>query len=118
MDEYLKTKSLLMGALLGAAVLGFVGFNFLNWKTGGKADAQAKQEASGAVAAAFAQICVVQFNGSKDASASLAKLQATDKWSRGDVVAKGGWATMQGAKEPVSGVPQACADLLLPEKKV
>ena len=106
----------LLGAVLGAAILGVVGFEALGWKTGGKASAQAKQEASNAVVAVQAQVCMAQFKSGKDAAAMMAKLQATERWSRGDVLAKSGAATMPGGKEPGSGVAQACADLLIPEK--
>jgi hypothetical protein len=109
-------KPFLLGAVLGAGLLGMLGFNGLGWKTGGKADAQAKQEVGNAVAMAHAQICMAQFNSAKDAAGQLAKLQTIDRWSRGDTIAKGGWATMPGAKEPGSNVAQACADLLIPEK--
>lgn len=106
----------LLGLALGAGVLSMIGFNGLGWMTGGKASALAKQEASGAVVNAHAKICAAQFKSAKDAPAQLAKLQTTERWSRGDVLAKSGVATMPGEKEPGSGVGQACADLLIPEK--
>lgn len=63
-----------------------------------------------------AQICLAQFNAGKDSPARMTKLQATDRWSRGDAIEKGGYATMAGAKQAGQGVSQACADLLIPDK--
>jgi hypothetical protein len=114
--KHKDAKPFLLGIALGAGVLGMVGFSGLGWMTSGKAAALAKQEANNAVTGAHASICVAQFNSAKDAPEQLAKLQTTERWSRGDVVTKGGWATMPGSKEPGSGVGQACADLLIPEK--
>jgi hypothetical protein len=105
-----------IGLAAGAIVLGFIGFNALGWKTAGKAESMASQHANNAMVSAYAQICMTRFNDGKDAPARMAKLQAADRWSRGDVLTKGGWATMPGAKEAGSGVAQACADLLVPEK--
>ncbi len=111
-----NTSPFLLGALAGAVLATWVGFDALGWKTGAAADSLVKRQSETAVVAAYAQICTSQFNNAKDRDAQLAALKKVDKWSRGDVIAKGGYATMVGAKEPVSGVPAACADLLTPEK--
>ena len=109
-------KPFFLGAAVGAVLFVWLGFSALGWKTEGKSEMLGKQQAERAVVSAYAQLCSAQFKAAKDAEARLAVLQKSERWSRGDVVTKGGWATMYGAKEPMQGVAQACADLLIPEK--
>lgn len=111
-----NTNPFLLGALAGAVLATWVGFDALGWKTNSTSESLGKRQSETAVIAAYATICSSQFKNSKDYQAQLAALTKIDKWSRGDVVAKTGYATMVGAKEPLSGVPSACADLLIPEK--
>lgn len=110
------TQPFALGALAGAVLATWVGFDALGWSTAGTTESLAKRKADVAVVAAYAQICSAQFNGAKDLQARLAELQKVDQWSRGDVIAKAGFATMLGEKEPTSGVSQACADLLIPKQ--
>ena len=110
------TNPFLIGALAGAVLATWVGFDALGWKTASAAEALLKRQSETAVVAAYSRVCTSQFKAAKDHDAQLAALKKVDKWSRGDVVAKSGYATMSGDKEPVSGVPAACADLLIPEK--
>ena len=111
-----NTNPFCVGALAGAVLATWVGFDALGWKTGAAAEALMKRQSETAVVAAYAHICTSQFNGAKDHDAQLEALKKVDRYSRGDVIAKGGYATMTGDKEPLSGVPSACADLLTPEK--
>ena len=110
------TKPFLLGALAGAALIAWIGFDLVGWKTGGTSEKLAKRQADGAVVAAQARICSAQFKSATNLPARLAELQKTERWSRGAVVAKAGFATMLGEKEPTQGVSEACADLLIPEK--
>jgi len=110
------TKPFCLGALAGAAVLVWTGFDALGWKLNSAAETLANRKAEAAVVAAYASICRAQFSTGADFSARLAALNKVERYSRGEMVAKGGWATMSGSKEPQSGVAQACAELLLPEK--
>ena len=106
-----------LGALAGAVLITWVGFDALGWKTQGASEDLVKRQADVAVIAAYARICSVQFKGAKDFPERLAALQKSERYSRGDVLAKAGFATMPGEKEPIYGVSQACADLLIPEKR-
>jgi hypothetical protein len=110
------TKPFVLGALVGAAVLAWAGFDALGWKLNSKAEALASQKAEAAVVTAFASICRAQFTTSPDVPTRLAALDQVERYSRGDAVAKAGWATMAGGKEPRPGVGQECADLLIPAK--
>jgi hypothetical protein len=111
-----NTQPFLVGALAGAVLAVWVGFDALGWKTASATEALLKRQSETATVAAYANICTTQYKAAKDYDAQLVALKKVDKWSRGDVVAKSGYATMAGAKEPLSGVPAACADLLTPEK--
>lgn len=110
------TNPFLVGALAAAVLVPWVGFDALGWKTGAAAETLIKRQSETAVVAAYAHVCTGQFNAAKDAPAQLEALKKVEHYSRGDALAKTGFATMSGDKEPLSGVPQACADLLVPEK--
>jgi hypothetical protein len=112
----LGTKPFCLGALAGAVLAVWIGFDALGWRTSGTAEALSKRNAEASVAAAFASVCSERFKSGSEYSAQLAALAKADRYSRGDVVAKGGWATMPGSKDPHPGVAQLCADLLIPEK--
>ena len=110
------TNPFLVGALAGAILVPWVGFDALGWKTGAAAESLIKRGSETAVVAAYARICTEQFKAAKDAPERLEALTKIEKYSRGDSITKTGFATMFGAKEPVQGVAQACAELLVPEK--
>lgn len=110
------TNPFCLGALAGAILITWVGFDALGWKTGNASETIAKRGADSAVVTAYARICSAQFSGAKDLPVRMAELEKADRYSRGDVLAKAGFATMLGEKEPTSGVSQACADLLIPAK--
>lgn len=106
-----------LGAVAGAIIIVWTGFDAMGWKTAGAAETLVKRGADSAVVAAYATVCSEGFkSGAKDYDARLAALQKTERYSRGDLITKSGFATMPGAKEPTQGVAQACADLLIPEK--
>jgi hypothetical protein len=109
-------KSFSVGALAGAVLVAWVGFDALGWKLNSAAETLANRKAEAAVVTALASICRDQFTKGADYAARLAALDKVERYSRGDVVAKGGWATMTGGKEPRPGVAQECADLLVPAK--
>jgi hypothetical protein len=110
------TNPFCLGALAGALLLGWVGFDALHWKTESATESIAKRRAELAVVDAFAHICSAQFSDAKNVTVRLDDLKKADRYARGDLVAKAGFATMTGEKEPTSGVSQACAELLVPEK--
>src|SRR5438093_533954 len=110
------TKPFCLGVVAGAVLLGWAGFDALGWKLNSAAEALANKKAEAAVVTAYASICREQFARGADFAARLAALDKVERYSRGDVVAKGGWATMTGGKEPRPGVAQECAELLVPAK--
>lgn len=105
-------KPALWGAVLGAAILAIVGFNWGNWHTGGSATTLANEKAREAVIAVLAPLCTEQFKKGADSTVQLAALKKQTTWSRGSFIENGGWATLPGQKSPTSGVASACADML------
>ena len=108
-----ETTPFVWGAVAGAVASMIVGFGWGGWVTGGTSARQAEQKASEAVLASLVPICVAQFRKAGKVEARLATLKATESWTQGELVAKGGWATMPGSTaEPDSQVASACADAI------
>lgn len=112
-----ETKPFLWGAVAGAATLAIVGFNSMGWMLDTTAEQLAKRQSDAAVIAALAPVCVSQFRSAPDAADRLAALEKVQRWSRGDELAKAGFATVPGGKDPNHGLASACAELLLPEAR-
>lgn len=89
-----------------------VGFTAGGWVTGGTAAAMADSAAQGANAKLASEICVAQFNRNPDAAVQLTALTKLDSWDRADFIEKGGWASLPGLKDPVSGAADLCAQQL------
>jgi len=94
------------GAIAGAVALAIIGFNWGGWVTGNKAD----EMAQAAIVDRLVPICVGQFNRDSNKVMKLAQMKKADSWTRGDFVAKQGWATMPGSKEADSDVAEGCAE--------
>jgi hypothetical protein len=84
-----------------------VGFVWGGWTTGGTAAKMASDAAELA-----ATMCVTRFMEAPNAATHLATLKKTDSWERGDMIQKGGWATIAGVKEVPSGTDDLCAQKL------
>jgi alpha/beta superfamily hydrolase len=109
MDKFKQgIKPGLWGAVIGAAALAIIGFNWGGWVTG----SAATELTRAAVLERLVPICVGQFNADADKAAKLAALKKADSWKQGEYVAKQGWATMPGAKEANSRVADSCADAI------
>ncbi|MBI5255479.1 MAG: hypothetical protein HY855_03190 [Burkholderiales bacterium] len=115
MNIPVETKPALWGMAGGALALALVGFTWGGWTTNAKAETAAQMRVSAAVVSALAPVCADKFQRASDAPAKLAALKATESWSQGDFVEKGGWATLPGASPPdqVSAVARACAALII-----
>jgi hypothetical protein len=105
-------KRLLQGIVVGAVATMVVGFHWGGWMLGGTAREMANTQASSAVVAALAPICVVQFQNAADASSQLALLKKVSTWEQGSFIEKGGWNKMPGSKSADEGVARACANML------
>jgi len=108
-------KPFLVGALAGAVLISWIGFQLVGWKSPGSVERFVKTQTDAAMVAELSHICSVQFSNAPNLTERLAELKKTERWSRGGVIAKAGFATMPGEKEPANGVAEACANLLVPE---
>jgi hypothetical protein len=109
------SKPFALGACAGALLMLWAGFDGLGWQTAGNAERLGKRQADAAVVSALASICRDRFSQAAGFPARLATLEKVEKYSRGEAIVKGGWATMLGSKDPQEGVGDACANLLLPK---
>jgi hypothetical protein len=107
-----EIKPALWGAAGGAIVLAIIGFTWGGWSTGASAAQMSKTNATSAVVAVLAPICVAQFNAAFNATAKLAEMTALPSHQQATFVEKGGWATMPGSDAPVTGVARSCATML------
>ena len=85
----------------------------MGWVTGGTAQHEAKQSAKKSVNDRLAKICVYQFGNDPEKDLKLKELKGKSSWNRGDYLKNQGWATMPGEEEPVHGVAEKCAELLI-----
>jgi hypothetical protein len=112
-DDYRLTKTQAFWLAAGSVVATLiVGFGMAGWVTGGTADKRVAEAATNARQELATAICVDEFMAAADAKAKLAKLNDATWYDRGEMVAKGGWATMPDRKEPNSVVATLCAGKL------
>jgi hypothetical protein len=112
-DDYRLTKTQAFWLAAGSVVATLVvGFGMAGWVTGGTAAKQVAEAASSARQELATAICVQEFMAAADAKSRLAKLGEATWYDRGEMVAKGGWATMPDRKEPSSVVATLCAGKL------
>ncbi len=116
-EDYRPTKahSFWIAAGCVAATL-VLGFGPGGWVSGGTAQKRIEEAATNARQQLATAVCVEEFMRAKDARARLAKLMETGWYERGELVAKGGWATMPDRKEPNSVVATMCAAELAERK--
>ncbi len=107
---------LMQGAAIGVIVTVALGFGWGGWTLGSTAEKMAANSATNAVVAALAPICVNKFTQAAESPTTLVALKATDSWQQDSFVAKGGWATFPGSKEPNRDVAEACAKILSAQK--
>jgi hypothetical protein len=116
-EDYRASKTVVFWACAACIVATLIiGFAWGGWVTGGTARQMVTQGATVARADLAAAICVSRFDSGPDAAINLASLKASDSWSRSDFIEKGGWATLAGTEEPISGAASLCAQRLMDAK--
>lgn len=110
-----KTQAFWLAAGAVAATLA-LGFGAAGWVTGGTAEKRVAEAATNARQELATAICVEEFMAARDAKATLAKLGEASWYDRGEMIARGGWATMPDRKEPNSVVASLCAEKLAEKK--
>jgi hypothetical protein len=112
-ESYRASKAVLgWCCVLSAIATIVVGFTWGGWVTSGSAAAMADNAAAGAQAKLAAAICIAEFNHGSDPAVQLAALNKLDHWDRADFIKKGGWASLPGMTDPVSGAADLCAEQL------
>jgi len=104
--EWLKPG--IYGALTGAAVVGFVGFTWGGWVTGGTAHGRAMAMSHDAVVAAMVPVCLDIAQTDPDRAEKLAVIRDAKTYQRRDALMKAGWATVPGAEAPDRDIAEAC----------
>ncbi len=96
------------GALIGAAFVGIVGFNWGGWVTGGTAQDRAMAMSRDDVVAAMVPVCLDMARTDPDRAEKLATIRAASTYKRRDALIAAGWATVPGAETPNRDIAQAC----------
>lgn len=102
------------GALIGAALVGVVGFTWGGWVTGGASNKMALAMSRGDVVAAMVPICLDQARVDPERNAKLDTIRAASTYQRRDALMAAGWATVPGAEGPDRDLAQACLTALAP----
>lgn len=97
----------------GAVLTTILGFTYGDWTLGSTAEKMAQEKADKAVVSVLAPICVERFKKAPEMASNLVALQKESEWNQKAFIAKGGWATPIGSKEPNDGVAEACAEALV-----
>jgi hypothetical protein len=108
-----KIKLGAWSAVGGAILVAIVGFSWGGWVTGGTAKKMAAEMTSAALVNRLAPLCLVRFHQDPEKDQKLEALKQANAWQKKDYVAKQGWATMAGEKEPDSKVAIECANRIL-----
>jgi|SRR5579862_2500390 len=109
-EAYRPSKSALgWCCILSVVATITVGFAWGGWVTGGTATKMSNDAADGASAKLAAAICAAQFNNDPAAAVQRVALDKLDTWQRADFITKGGWATLPGVKDTVTGAADLCA---------
>ena len=100
------------GALIGAAVVGVVGFSWGSWVTGGTANDRAMAMSRADVVASMVPVCLDMARSDPAQADKLATIRAASTYQRRDALMAAGWATMPGTDAPNRDIAQACLAVL------
>jgi hypothetical protein len=110
--DWEKIKLGSWGAIGGALLTAYVGFNVGGWTTNGGAEELARETAASAVAERLGMICVAQFNRDTARAQKLVEMKGKDSWEISRYIESQNWAIMPGGEKAESGVSDACAKQL------
>lgn len=98
----------LYGALIGAVVVGVVGFTWGGWVTGGTANERAEAMSRDEVIASMVPVCLDMAQSDPSRADKLATIQSAATYQRREAVMNAGWATIPGTDSPNRDIAQAC----------
>ncbi len=104
--EWLKPG--IYGALVGAAVVGIVGFTWGGWVTGSTAQERAMSMSHDAVVTAMVPVCLDIARTDPDRAAKIESIRDASTYQRRDALMDAGWATPPGTEDPDRDIAQAC----------
>ncbi|SMH46814.1 hypothetical protein [Maritimibacter sp. HL-12] len=104
--EWLKPG--IYGALIGAVLVGVVGFTWGGWVTGGTASDRAKALSRSNVVASMVPVCVGMARSDPARVDKLATIRDASTYQRRDALMKAGWATVPGTDSPDRDIAEAC----------
>ncbi len=112
----LDDKSLmriLLGAVIGAAITTFVGFNGLGWTLESSAKDVARNSANAAVVEVLAPICADNFQHAPNATTNKLALLKVSSSEQASFIVQGGWAKFPGNNTSNNAaVAEACARII------
>jgi len=116
--EWLKPG--IYGAVIGAALVGVVGFTWGGWVTGGTANERAMAMSQEDVVASMVPVCLDMARSDPLRAGKLESIRAASTYQRRDALMTAGWVTMPGTDLPNRNIAQACLAALdvdaLPER--
>lgn len=109
-DSTRPTKETTLWACIATAVVtAMIGFTWGGWVTQHSAQKMVATAAAEAKLSLVANACVERFAASQSFASDLANLKKASFQEQGDFVARGGWVSFAGVKEPVDAAADACA---------
>ena len=100
------------GAIIGAVLVGVIGFSWGGWVTGGTANDMAVSMARDNVVSAMVPVCLDMARTDPERTAKLTMIKAAETYQRRDALMEAGWATMPGTDAPDRDIAKACLDKL------
>lgn len=110
--EWLKPG--VYGVVIGAVLVGIVGFTWGGWVTGGTSNERALSLSRSEVVAAMVPVCVEQARADPDRETKLETIRAASTYQQRDALMAAGWATVPRAEGPDRDIAQACLTALAP----
>ncbi|WP_073125211.1 hypothetical protein [Palleronia salina] len=96
------------GAVIGAALVGTLGFTWGGWVTEGTASDRATSMSQQDVIAAMVPVCLEMARTDPKRSAKIEAIREASPYQRRDALMEAGWATVPGAEAPDRDIAEAC----------
>lgn len=104
--EWLKPG--VYGALIGALLVGVIGFTWGGWVTASTSNERALSMSRAEVVAAMVPVCLGQSSADPERASKLETIRAATSYQQRDALMAAGWATVPGAEAPDRDIAQAC----------